>query len=165
MPSKRALASSQSSHAPTSQPSSTAARPAKRPRVDHSSQPSTLASLVPETVQASSQQPHKAPSDAARVKPPKRTLTKGTLRRLSTGHPSLSAPRTDSALSLKRPRTRPKATLSGAKVGGPSKDLADRVECEELWVRRTRGDKRGGGQGLGFAGYLKMGVGAFVERG
>ncbi|GAA6057552.1 hypothetical protein JCM3770_000252 [Rhodotorula araucariae] len=99
--------------------------------------------------------------------PSQRTRVDGSLRRLSSGHPAASAQRTDSALArpagAKRPRTRPAATLAGSKVGGKAKDLRDRVEAEDLWVRRPKGAQ--GHQGLGFAGYLKMGVGAFVERG
>ncbi|GAA5923942.1 hypothetical protein JCM3775_005554 [Rhodotorula graminis] len=180
---KRALTASQSSQATSSQPSSSAARPAKRPRVARSppapspslaAPPSNAAqSVVPETPDDSLSRPAPAPSPpAVPPKPPKRTLVPGTLRRLSTGHPTRSAARTDSALAATHPslslatgvraRVRPAATLAGAKVGGRSKDLGDLVEREELWVRRAKGQ---GAQGLGFAGYLKMGVGAFVERG
>jgi len=182
---KRALTASQSSQTTPSQASSSAARPAKRPRVARSppapssslaAPPSRTAhSVVPETPDASLSHPAPAPSQstqlAAPPKPPKRILVPGTLRRLSTGHPTRTTARTDAALAhpplsststAKRARVRPTASLAGAKVGGRSKDLGDRVEREELWVRRDKGK---GAQGLGFAGYLKMGVGAFVERG
>ncbi|GAA5844443.1 hypothetical protein JCM9279_006308 [Rhodotorula babjevae] len=180
---KRALAASQSSQTTPSHPSSSAARPAKRPRVARSppapssslaAPPSTAAqSVVPETPDASLSLPRTGPTlPAAKPKPPKRPLVPGTLRRLSTGHPTRSTAHADPALAHpplssststgKRARVRPAATLAGAKVGGESKDLGDRVEREELWVRRAKGP---GAQGLGFAGYLKMGVGAFVERG
>ncbi|BGP48907.1 Cell wall assembly regulator [Rhodotorula kratochvilovae] len=172
MASKRALAASHSSQS-NSQPTPSAQRPTKRARVAPSSpslassqlpaEPSTLASVVPETpsLPASAPSAQLPPLPA----PVKRTRTEGSLRRLSSGHPAASAPRTDSALAGagKRPRTRPGSTLAGAKVGGKAKDLRDRVEAEEMWVRRSKGAQ--GGQGLGFAGYLKMGVGAFVERG
>ena len=182
---KRALTASQSSQTTPSQASSSAARPAKRPRVARSppapssslaAPPSRTAhSVVPETPDASLSHPAPGPSQSAQpaapLKPPKRTLVPGTLRRLSTGHPTRTTARTDPALAhppfsstatAKRARLRPTASLAGAKVGGRSKDLGDRVEREELWVRRDKGK---GAQGLGFAGYLKMGVGAFVERG
>ncbi|GAA5900119.1 hypothetical protein JCM8208_002020 [Rhodotorula glutinis] len=181
---KRALTASQSSQTTPSQPSSSAARPAKRPRVARSPPPapsSSLAappteSIVPETPDPSLSIPAPASAPAVQPKPDKRPLVPGTLRRLTTGHPTRSAARIDPALAhppllpgagtgtgkRPRPRVRPAATLAGAKVGGESKDLGDRVEREELWVRRGKGK---GAQGLGFAGYLKMGVGAFVDRG
>lgn len=62
----------------------------------------------------------------------------------------------------------PKSTLSGSKIGGKSKDLKVRSVAEtkegeerlgtveEFWI---------GNKGMSFGGWLKKGVGAFVERG
>ncbi|BGP25286.1 hypothetical protein JCM10295v2_004209 [Rhodotorula toruloides] len=173
---KRALAASQSSQA-SSQTTPSQQRPAKRPRVaappdpssasrsgdDSSSlqqEPSTLVSQVPETPsqpRLSRRSAQDSDAEAQDVLPPlpppkKRQRNPGKLRRLSTGHP----PNSSAAV-------RPKSTLSGAKIGGRAKDLKDGVQAEEIWVKRQKGGTTG--QGLGFAGYLKMGVKAFVERG
>ncbi|BGP32766.1 Cell wall assembly regulator [Rhodotorula toruloides] len=174
--SKRALAALQSSQA-SSQATLSQQRPAKRPRVtappappsasrsgDNSSslpqEPSTLVSQVPETPSQPQASRRSAQEDGAEPQdglpplpqPKKRQRNPGKLRRLSTDHP----PTTSTAL-------RPKSTLSGAKIGGKAKDLKDGVQAEEIWVKRQKGGTTG--QGLGFAGYLKMGVKAFVERG
>ncbi|GAA6003087.1 hypothetical protein JCM10207_001978 [Rhodosporidiobolus poonsookiae] len=143
-------------------------RPSKRPRPAPSSpslipssssqpEPSTLVSQPP--LPASS-----APTPAKpRPQPPKkRSHHPGTLRRLTVAHP----PTPSSALAA-GPRSgrgglRPKQTLAGDKVGGKAKDLKDGADREEMWVKRPRG---GVSQGLGFAGYLKKGVGAFMDRG
>ncbi|POY75693.1 hypothetical protein BMF94_1316 [Rhodotorula taiwanensis] len=184
--SKRALSHSQSSQSP-SQGSQT--RPSKRPRVrgPSTSLPATATSATatktdaapPAAAVRSSQSPPKAgaseepgkttttpaPTRSQLPPPRKRTVHPGSLRRLSTGHPA----RTLKGASDPPDRTREKATLSGAKVGGKSKDLKDRVQAEELWIRRP--NRKGaratthGKQGLGYAGYLKMGVAAFVQRG
>lgn len=174
--SKRALAASQSSQA-SSQASASQQRPAKRPRVaappapssalrsgdDSSSlqqEPSTLVSEIPETPSQPRQSGARArkgdagTQDALAPLPPpkKRQRNPGKLRRLSTGHPTTSSA-----------AVRPKSTLSGAKIGGKAKDLKDGAQAEEIWVKRQKGGTTG--PGLGFAGYLKMGVKAFVERG
>lgn len=179
---KRALALSQSSQSPSQ---GSQARPKKRPRTQApASQPSTSTQLAPqpelataaaETSPASAFAPAPAaaaaPATTAWSKvslppPKKRTLHKGKLRRLSTGHPHGNTDDTSiTALNNGRPRTREKSTLSGAKIGGKSKDLRDRVEAEELWIRRPPKGSTKTKHGLGYAGFLKMGVAAFVERG
>lgn len=108
--------------------------PAKRARVASAESDQTESGAVAAAIASTSALP----------KPTKRKHTPGTLRRLSTGHPSQSK------------GVRPAATLSGAKVGGKSKDLRDGFTKEELWITR---------KGLGFGGYLKKGVAAFVDRG
>jgi hypothetical protein len=177
---KRALALSQSSQSPSQ---GSQARPKKRPRTQApASQPSTSTQLAPQPAPTTAavaetgalSAPPAAPAPAASkvsLPPPKkRTLHKGKLRRLSTGHPHGNTNDTSFAalnsngLSA-RPRTREKSTLSGAKIGGKSKDLRDRVEAEELWIRRPAKGSTRTKHGLGYAGYLKMGVAAFVERG
>lgn len=197
---KRALSASQSSQ---SQSQSATSRPAKRPRVVGPSSsaasliadPGKVATKAQESPQTRSgeasdkgnarpaKELRKEKKAAVRLPPPKkRTHHPGHLRRLSTGHPSLSSHATnDSSLSAAqtqpRPRVRDKATLAGAKIGGRSKDLRDGVEAEAMWIRRPKqvsGKKAGADglakaaakrQGLGYAGYLKIGVAAFVERG
>ncbi|GJN91138.1 hypothetical protein Rhopal_004156-T1 [Rhodotorula paludigena] len=173
MASKRALPASQSSQSQSQPP----ARPPKRAKLAPSLSSSmprpspSQATHVSETQPTPSTSSAPAAAQAERPAPAlpgahKRTVHKGKLRRLTTGHPAASFARTDTAFepaASKRARTRPAATLAGAKVGGKAKDLRDRIEAEELWVRRSKGDA--GKQGLGFAGYLKMGVGAFVDRG
>ncbi|KWU43998.1 hypothetical protein RHOSPDRAFT_34427 [Rhodotorula sp. JG-1b] len=183
---KRALALSQSSQSPSQ---GSQARPKKRPRTQApASQPSTSAQLAPHPAPTAAAAgtgappvpdpttcaPAAAAAAAAASKvslppPKKRTLHKGKLRRLSTGHPhgntndtSINALNNDPSV---RPRTREKSTLSGAKIGGKSKDLRDRVEAEELWIRRPAKGSTRTKHGLGYSGYLKMGVAAFVERG
>ncbi|BGP16898.1 hypothetical protein JCM10213_007343 [Rhodosporidiobolus nylandii] len=162
MASKRALASSQpsSSSSQPTRPSKRAKRSPPPPASSSLPEPSTLLSQIPPTP---SQPPSSAP--AAPPLPPlppakKRPRVEGTLRRLSTGHPALSSSRTASG-----PRgnggIRPTATLAGERVGGESKDLKDGADEEEMWVRR----EGRGAKGMGFAGYLKRGVSAFVERG
>ncbi|GAA5967135.1 hypothetical protein JCM8115_000936 [Rhodotorula mucilaginosa] len=177
---KRALALSQSSQSPSQ---GSQARPKKRPRTQApASQPSTSTQLAPQPAPTTAavaetgalSAPPAAPAPAASkvsLPPPKkRTLHTGKLRRLSTGHPHGNTNDTSFAalnsngLSA-RPRTREKSTLSGAKIGGKSKDLRDRVEAEELWIRRPAKGSTRTKHGLGYAGYLKMGVAAFVERG
>ncbi|GAA5873364.1 hypothetical protein JCM3774_000759 [Rhodotorula dairenensis] len=182
---KRALSLSQSSQSPSQ---TSTARPRKRPRtVAPVPQPATASTNAAAPVQqtapiapasnggraapdASPPVPAKA---AVSVPPPKkRTLHQGKLRRLSTGHPQAGRPTTDTSIAASGvlrpvPRVREKSTLAGAKVGGKSKDLRDRVEAEQLWIRRPakNGSNATARQGLGYAGYLKMGVAAFVERG
>ncbi|GAA5987801.1 hypothetical protein JCM10908_007221 [Rhodotorula pacifica] len=183
---KRALALSQSSQSPSQ---GSQARPKKRPRTlappaapaSTSEQPTTAAAdqaqnpnraLPPAPQPAAEPASAEATSSKVSLPPPqKRTLHKGTLRRLSTGHPhgtttnDTSITAASSSSSRPRPRTREKSTLSGAKIGGKSKDLKDRVEAEELWIRRPAKGSTRTRHGLGYAGYLKMGVAAFVERG
>ena len=180
---KRALALSQSSQSPSQ---GSQARPKKRPRTQApASQTSTSTQLAPHPAPtaavvetgASSAAAAVAPAPAAAATaskvslppPKKRTLHKGKLRRLSTGHPHGNTNDTSiNALNngpSARPRTREKSTLSGAKIGGKSKDLRDHVEAEELWIRRPAKGSTKTKHGLGYAGYLKMGVAAFVERG
>lgn len=181
---KRALALSQSSQSPSQ---GSQARPKKRPRTQApASQPSTSTQLAPQPaptataaaaaetgVSSASASAPAAAAAASKVSlppPKKRTLHRGKLRRLSTGHPhgntnDTSINALNSNGSSARPRTREKSTLSGAKIGGKSKDLRDRVEAEELWIRRPAKGSTRTKHGLGYAGYLKMGVAAFVERG
>lgn len=170
---KRAQPSSQSlpsSSAPLPRPTK---RTRRSPPPSSSSlpEPSTLISQTPSHPSQPSQHPQQQPQAStsrlpALPKPSKRSIVPGTLRRLSSGRPVAS---TSSSAGY----VRPKQTLAGAKVGGKSKDLRDGAEREEMWVKRSgtgaegggKGKGRAGGQGLGFGGYLKKGVGAFVDRG
>ncbi|GAA5971178.1 hypothetical protein JCM11641_004174 [Rhodosporidiobolus odoratus] len=162
MASKRHLSSSQSSTS-----AAKPARPSKRtklspPPSSSLPEPSTLLSQLPNSQShphSSSTKSTAAPALAPLPPAKKRTLTPGTLRRLSSGHPNLSRP----ASGPNNPGgTRANHTLSGQKIGGKAKDLKDTADREEIWVKRPKGGTR---QGLGFAGYLKKGVGAFVDRG
>lgn len=177
---KRALSNSQSSQSPSQGSQS---RPRKRPRTvaPSPSQPSTSSTTTAAPARQTASSPaarassaaasNPAPADATTVSippPKKRTLHKGKLRRLSTGHPQPGHSKSDTSITASgaRPRVREKSTLAGAKVGGKSKDLRDRVEAEQLWIRRpAKNASRTTRQGLAYAGYLKMGVAAFVERG
>ncbi|GAA5872908.1 hypothetical protein JCM8547_003262 [Rhodosporidiobolus lusitaniae] len=172
MAKRTALSSSQSHSTPSS-----SARPVKRTRL--SSPPPAAApsySLPPEPstlISATPSQPHSpSPSSSSAAfprtqlkidlpPPTKRTRFPGNLRRLSSGHPSKSR---SSTASTSSGVVRPKQTLSGSKVGGKSKDLRDGADREEIWVKRSKGG-HAGAQGMGFAGYLKRGVSAFVDRG
>ncbi|KAM0753251.1 hypothetical protein T439DRAFT_323894 [Meredithblackwellia eburnea MCA 4105] len=82
--------------------------------------------------------------------PTKRPRYEGSLRRLAHPLPKQSGP---SPL--------PPSTLSGAKVGGKSKDLLHNTRggpvAEQIWVSNKRG--------VSFPGHLKKGVAAFLERG
>jgi len=101
----------------------------------------------------------------------KRAIHPGTLRRLSTGHPSTSSisakEQQQQQKKGKEHTTREKQTLSGNRIGGKSKDLKDGVNLEEIWVHSKGAKQKGSGsaRGMGFSAWLKRGVGAFVERG
>jgi hypothetical protein len=177
-PPKRRLTSSQTS----SQASSSASakpRPKKRARHEETEphQPtietSTLnapePALVPQVeakeVEGGSTLPLPLPE------PKKRTVHAGSLRRLSSGHPStsLARPKSKRSPGADGLQTRDRQTLSGNRIGGKSKDLKDGVRFEEIWVS-SKGMKQGraktgGGSGIGFSAWLKRGVGAFVDRG
>ncbi|GAA5875193.1 hypothetical protein JCM1840_007277 [Sporobolomyces johnsonii] len=152
--------STQSSQPSQSSPSSAIPPPPKRtklappsPSLAAAAPPSAQSLRVPETPvpSASSIQDTPAKADLPPLPPPhKRTFHPGALRRLSSGHPS-------STKGKGKPSIRPKSTLSGTKIGGKSKDLRDGASQEEIWVTRKGG--------LGFAGWLKAGVAAFMERG
>ncbi|GAA5936710.1 uncharacterized protein JCM15063_001963 [Sporobolomyces koalae] len=170
---KRPLPSTQSS----SQSSSSQvarSRPQKRvrresPNLDQ--QPTTA--LAASAAQSKSSDP--ATLDTSNItkslplpEPKKRVIQKGSLRRLTSGHPAASRYSTRSAVAtatepstVTLKPTREKQTLNGNRIGGKSKDLKDRVETEDLWVASLNKKTRG----LGFSGWLKRGVGAFVERG
>lgn len=123
-----------------SQSSST--RPTKRVR--RSASPVASTSALP---------PPAAPP-APLAAPTKRVVREGTLRRLAL-------PR------VKNPAVLARSTLSGAKIGGRSKDLKRpqageegqllEGDEEEIWVGRKGG--------MSFGGWLKRGVAAFVQRG
>ncbi|KDE06146.1 hypothetical protein MVLG_03561 [Microbotryum lychnidis-dioicae p1A1 Lamole] len=88
-----------------------------------------------------------APNTISMLAPPipsKRPVHAGTLRRLAGARPPPSR------------SVRLGSTLSGAKISGPSKDLNDGKDEEEIWVKLKNG--------LGIGGYLKRGVGAFRDR-
>lgn len=172
-PSKRPLASSQASSQPSATPASKP-RPTKRARRD---EPELHQST--RIVAAAAPHTRLAPDEATKhplPEPRKRVHHPGTLRRLSSGRrrPSSSRPPRDPTHGGKDAapllETRPNATLSGNRIGGKSKDLADGVRTEEIWVtardnkknRRRQGDQPAG---AGFSAWLKRGVGAFVERG
>ncbi|GAA5947588.1 hypothetical protein JCM3765_000987 [Sporobolomyces pararoseus] len=173
-PPKRRLTGSQAS-SQSSTTSSAKPPPAKRVRREEpkshqptSADPSTSAPTAPaatsETQDASSKLPLPVPT--------KRVIHPGSLRRLSSGHPSKSStsnskkggPSKDPQL-----QTRATQTLSGNRIGGKSKDLKDGLKQEEIWVHskgaRLGKGKEGNGRGMGFSAWLKRGVGAFVERG
>ncbi|GAA5896384.1 hypothetical protein JCM6882_001000 [Rhodosporidiobolus microsporus] len=170
MTSKRALSQSTSALASSQSQPSSAHRPQKRSRIasppsSSLPEPSTLLSIVPATPSQEpsvSHAPSASTSSAAADLPPlpapsKRPHHPGSLRRLA----SSKQPTTPRSAAAGK-KTRAASTLSGAKIGGKSKDLRDGVEREEMWVKRATGGTR---HGLGFAGYLKKGVGAFVDRG
>ncbi|GAA5826491.1 hypothetical protein JCM11251_002395 [Rhodosporidiobolus azoricus] len=169
MVNKRALsqstaASSQPTSSSRSHPSP---RPPKRSRIASPSssslpEPSTLLSVVPQTPSQPSTSTAPLPPAPSPTLPPlpppsKRPFHPGKLRRLAHAKPLVP-------LSGSKLPVRPKTTLAGAKVGGKSKDLRDGVVREEMWVRRSNGGTATR-NGMGFAGYLKKGVGAFVDRG
>ncbi|GAA6043628.1 hypothetical protein JCM8097_008298 [Rhodosporidiobolus ruineniae] len=153
MTSKRQLSQSSNPTPARSTKRTRLSSPSAPPSSSYNPEPSTLLDAAPSQPVASTSTLPPLPE------PKKRTRTEGTLRRLSSGHPSSS--RVASG-TRGLGGVRPKQTLSGEKVGGKSKDLRDGADEEEMWVRRSGG---GGKQGLGFAGYLKKGVSAFVERG
>lgn len=163
-PPKRRAPSTQ----PSSQVSSTSSaqpRPKKRVRRDLDLDQSTLAVEPPvpqpalEEPPASNDEslPSALPLPLALPEAKKRVIHPGSLRKLSSGHPRTTLP---------NQQTREKQTLNGNRIGGKSKDLKDGVQEETIWVSSTRKNRGNGNQkGVGFSGWLKRGVGAFVERG
>lgn len=154
---KRGLPSTQSTQS-TQSSSDTRPPPTKRAKITSTSNPiSTTSVLTASTVDPSLPSiPNRLPLPS----PPKRKHHQGSLRRLAiSSHSTIQQSSKTSPDSSKSSKVRPKSTLNGSKVGGKSKDLKDGVVEEEIWVNRTVG------KGLGFAGYLKKGVQAVVERG
>lgn len=165
MTKKRPLPSTQSTQS-TQSSSADARPPAKRSKID-SINPiattTTITNINTNTIQTSISLPSAPnPLETTHRKllppPPKRVYHPGTLRRLAVSTKStIPIVKSDSIQS--KIKVRPKSTLSGSKIGGKSKDLNDDIVEEEIWVNRTVG------KGLGFAGYLKKGVKAVLERG
>ena len=176
-PPKRRLTGSQAS-SQSSTTSSAKPPPAKRVRREEpkshqptSLDPSTSAPLVPAVTPDKVDESSKLPLPV----PTKRVIHPGSLRRLSSGHPSnssnLNSKKGGALTKDPQLQTRANQTLSGNRIGGKSKDLKDGLKQEEIWVHSkgarlgTGKGKEGNGRGMGFSAWLKRGVGAFVERG
>ncbi|SCV69987.1 BQ2448_1381 [Microbotryum intermedium] len=109
---------------------------------------STSTAPVVSTSNAAPVKPTAAPNTTIALAPPvpiKRPVHAGTLRRLAAARPPPNR------------SVRLGSTLSGAKIGGPSKDMTDGKDEEDIWVKQKNG--------LGLGGYLKKGMGAFTDRG
>ncbi|GAA6060045.1 hypothetical protein JCM10212_001042 [Sporobolomyces blumeae] len=163
--SKRPLTSTQST---ASSQSSPAARPppkkrARRagpPRVDEPLSNALQPPTATTTTQARGQDTNET-GKLALPEPKKRTRHAGRLRRLASARPEPSRhPLAPSDAPLAHSLSRPKSTLNGSRIGGKSKDVKDGIDVEDLWVHKQKN-----GKGIGFAGWLKRGVGAFVDRG
>ncbi|KAI5480548.1 hypothetical protein MNV49_000244 [Pseudohyphozyma bogoriensis] len=128
--------------AQSSQPSQPSAAPSSSvpPRPTPSSRPAKRQKLSP----SPSPSPEPEASTSTLPPPPKRAFHEGKLRRLAVPLPGKAKAGTGS-------------TLSGAKIGGKSKDLNVVGEIrEEMFVTR---------KGIGFGGYFKKGVASFLENG
>ncbi|KAK4703880.1 hypothetical protein P7C70_g2337, partial [Phenoliferia sp. Uapishka_3] len=142
-PSPSVISESQSTTSTQSQSQSRQPPPAKRQRLA-SPTPTSTPAPAPSIVQTPTDPIASTSTLPAQPAPTKRPRHEGTLRRLEHAVPRAAG-------------VQPKATLSGSKIGGKSKDLnVTGAIVEEMWITR---------QGLSFGGYLKKGVAAFLERG